>query len=112
MADNVVTTERKRCPECRSRKIRRSHRDLQERIKYPDTKFYRCRKCRTRFMRLPEPDAPESEAPDQGLADDAAATTIEDEEQEPQGSSSLRFVLIFVVACILTGLFIFLLGRR
>ena len=111
MPDNIPMAEGKRCPKCNSRRIRRSHRELQERIEYPDRKFYRCRKCRTRFARPCEPEPAESDASDAERSEEDIALASEDEARELQRRLYRRFVLMFVLACILTGLAVWILGQ-
>ncbi len=66
MAVACVPAARKRCPECKSRRIRRSKRSEQERRLYPQGKFYRCEKCGTRFVR-PEGWVEDMAVDDSGL---------------------------------------------
>ena len=106
MSIDVLTSPRRRCPVCDARKIKRSHRSDEEKAQYPEAKFYRCRKCETRFIH-----AAKADGADQSTDAEAETSAAEDPGIESGGASELVYVGIFVLACVLTGLFIYVFGR-
>ena len=126
MGEEVMRSTRTQCPACGSGNIKRSRRSRREKTDYPDNKFYRCRKCSTRFMVVreveppPEPEAPDSAPVDAPPPPPTPAPTPappptplwEDDSDQFYGPLfDYRFILIFIAACALTAMLIVLFGR-
>jgi len=106
MSIDVLTSPRKRCPVCDAGKVKRAHRTREEKAKYPNSKSYRCRRCETRYIYVTKRDRT-----DEGSEVETRAATADGTGAEAGGLSELVHVAIFVLACVLAGLSIYLFGR-
>lgn len=106
MRIDVPTSPRRRCPVCDARKIKRSHRTDEEKAEYPEARSYRCSKCETRFLYVGKTGGA-------GRSTDAGTQTTEADDMDTDSGrpSDVVYVGIFVLACVLVALVIYVFGR-
>jgi len=108
MPGACVAAAEERCPECKSRRVRRSKRSQEERDLYPQGKFYRCKKCGTRFVR-PQGWVEDMEVDDSGLYEPKKLWRDRDSRRGAK-HGGIVYVLVFVACVLLIVLLSCLLG--